>query len=151
MNDSISRQAAIDAIMEEPSEVRYPVFYAEKIRQLTTADVVERKRGKWIYNEVGGWHCSECGAQAPFWCFATTQNLANFCQNCGARMKKGVRKMGVCDKDDLISRRAAIDALDSINCFGWVEDSWKNVCGIIERVPTTQQEKEIPKRVLWSV
>ena len=58
--------------------------------------------------------------------------------------------MGVCDKDDLISRRAAIDALDSINCFGWVEDSWKNVCGIIERVPTTQQEKEIPKRVLWS-
>ena len=32
--DLISRQAAIDAIMEEPSEVRYPVFYAEKIRQL---------------------------------------------------------------------------------------------------------------------
>lgn len=33
-NDTISRQAAIDSIMEEPSEARYPAFYAEKIRQL---------------------------------------------------------------------------------------------------------------------
>ena len=46
-NDLISRQAAIDSIMEEPSEVRYPVFYAEKIRQLPTADVPDRKVGKW--------------------------------------------------------------------------------------------------------
>ena len=37
MNDLISRQAAIDSIMEEPSEARYPVFYAEKIRQLSPA------------------------------------------------------------------------------------------------------------------
>ena len=44
--------------------------------------------------------------------------------------------------DDLISRHAAIDALDSINCFGWVEDSWKNVCSIIERVPTAQPEQQ---------
>lgn len=34
MSDLIDRQAAIDSIMEEPSEARYPVFYAEKIRQL---------------------------------------------------------------------------------------------------------------------
>ena len=37
MNDSISRQAAIDSIMEEPSEARYPAYYAEKIRQLPSA------------------------------------------------------------------------------------------------------------------
>ena len=45
MDDLISRQAAIDTIMEEPSEVRYPAFYAEKIRQLSltqpTANMVE--------------------------------------------------------------------------------------------------------------
>lgn len=40
MDDLISRQAAIDAIMEEPTEVRYPVYYAEKIRQLTSAQPV---------------------------------------------------------------------------------------------------------------
>lgn len=37
MDDCISRQAAIDSIMEEPSEARYPVYYAEKIRQLPPA------------------------------------------------------------------------------------------------------------------
>ena len=37
---------------------------------------------------------------------------------------------------DLIERQKVIDALDSINCCGWVEDSWKKVCGIIEHVPS---------------
>lgn len=37
MNDLINRQMAIDVIMEEPSEVRYPAFYAEKIKQLSSA------------------------------------------------------------------------------------------------------------------
>lgn len=42
MDDMISRQAAIDAIMEEPSEVRYPVYYAEKIRQLPSSQRLVR-------------------------------------------------------------------------------------------------------------
>lgn len=41
---------------------------------------------------------------------------------------------------DCISRQAAIDALDSINCFGWVEDSWAKVSGIIEHVPSAQPD-----------
>lgn len=41
---------------------------------------------------------------------------------------------------DLIDRQAAIDALDSINCCGWVEDSWEKVCSIIEHVPSAQQD-----------
>jgi len=41
---------------------------------------------------------------------------------------------------DLISRQAVIEALDSINCCGWVEDSWENVCSIIEHVPSAQLE-----------
>lgn len=46
------------------------------------------KHGSWIYKKVGGRQCSECGVQAPFWCFATTQNLSNYCHNCGAKMNE---------------------------------------------------------------
>ena len=34
MNDLVSRQAAIDAIMGEPPEANYPVYYAGLIRSL---------------------------------------------------------------------------------------------------------------------
>ena len=51
--------------------------------------------------------------------------------------------------DNLISRQKAIDALNSINCFGWVEDSWKNVCDIIERVPPVQPERKKGKWVWY--
>ena len=37
MNDLISRQAAIDAIMCEPTDAHYPSWYAERIEQLPTA------------------------------------------------------------------------------------------------------------------
>lgn len=40
--------------------------------------------------------------------------------------------------NDSIDRQAAIDALDSINCFGYIEDSWDIVRGIIEHVPSVQ-------------
>lgn len=43
---------------------------------------------------------------------------------------------------DLIDRQAAIDALNSINCFGWVEESWSVVSGIIEHIPTAQPEQQ---------
>ena len=49
-------------------------------------EVAPVKHGRWVYKKVGGWKCSECGVQAPFWCFATTQNLSNYCHNCGAKM-----------------------------------------------------------------
>lgn len=49
---------------------------------------------------------------------------------------------------DFINRQAVIKALDSINCFGWVEDSWKNVCSIIEHVPAAQPER---KKGRWIV
>lgn len=42
---------------------------------------------------------------------------------------------------DLIDRQAALDALDSINCFGWVEESWKTVRGTIEHAPAVQTEQ----------
>lgn len=42
--------------------------------------------------------------------------------------------------NDLISRQDAIDALDRINCCGYVEGSWDIVRGIIEDVPSAQPE-----------
>lgn len=85
MNELISRQAAIDSIMEEPSEVRYPVYYAEKIRQLPSA----QRKGKWLATQEWGgrnYFCSCCKFSfivdtcmlEPMW---------NFCPNCGAEMK----------------------------------------------------------------
>ena len=56
------------------------------INDAPAADVQEVRHGRWVYNEWKGWHCSECGNQAPFWCLAATQKLANYCQDCGAKM-----------------------------------------------------------------
>lgn len=95
MDDTINRQAAIDSIMEEPSEARYPVYYAEKIRQLPS-EQPERK-GEWtpgreIAREMCGdavtaifyenCSCSVCGYSVqniPLW---------NFCPICGADMRR---------------------------------------------------------------
>lgn len=37
MDDTISRQAAIDAIMGEPTDAHYPSWYAERLEQLPSA------------------------------------------------------------------------------------------------------------------
>lgn len=57
--DLISRRAAIDAIMEEPSEVRYPVYYAEKIRQLPSAQPETRNP----CSDCQEFDCYGCGAR----------------------------------------------------------------------------------------
>ena len=88
MMDLIDRQAAIDAAF-----IRlHPAVFnevAEILREVPAADVVERKNGKWVYKGNTGWHCSECGGQAPFWCLASTQSCSPFCPSCGAEMVKG--------------------------------------------------------------
>ena len=58
----------------------------EKLKEEDWVPVVH---GRWIYNNMGGWKCSECNNQAPFWCMASTQNLTNYCPNCGAKMDGG--------------------------------------------------------------
>ena len=39
MDDLISRQAAIDAIMGEPTDAHYPSWYAERLEQLPSAQL----------------------------------------------------------------------------------------------------------------
>lgn len=88
MDDLISRQAAIDALIEwygcEPSDIG---AFENIVKQLPSADAVERKRGRWVRKNIGGWHCSECDNQAPFPCMASCQYLTDFCPNCGADMR----------------------------------------------------------------
>lgn len=66
MDDVISRSDAIDSIMEEPSEARYPVYYAEKIRQLPSTHTLsgvdlqelEDRFGRfvrWIVEDMLSW------------------------------------------------------------------------------------------------
>ena len=42
MNDLIDRQAAIDAIMGEPTDAHYPSWYAERLEQLPSAQPEQR-------------------------------------------------------------------------------------------------------------
>lgn len=58
VGDMISRQAAIGSIMGEPSEVRYPAFYAEKIKQLPSAQ--SGRKAPVSYKEQLSLDCSFC-------------------------------------------------------------------------------------------
>ena len=46
MNDSISRQVAIDAIMGEPTDAHYPSWYADKIKAIPSVNAIEVVRCK---------------------------------------------------------------------------------------------------------
>lgn len=61
------------------------------LEEAPTADVVERKRGKWIINE-SYIKCSNC---KDMWSNDDIEMIKsfNFCPNCGARMVRG-------DKDE---------------------------------------------------
>ena len=61
----------------------------DAIEEMTAADVVERKRGKWIQNgDVE--NCSECGGAV--WTIDSdlllrSEEHYNYCPNCGAEMQ----------------------------------------------------------------
>ena len=63
------------------------------IANAPTADVVERKVGKWIKNDGRhGWHCSECGEDNYYAYSWSNENgeyefQDHYCPNCGAEMK----------------------------------------------------------------
>ena len=94
-DDLISRQAAIDAIMGEPTDAHYPSWYAERLEQLPSAQP-QRKTGRWIIkdNPGTGWYrvtCSECGedvtSTAPCIGFYPNAKVTwDYCPNCGAKM-----------------------------------------------------------------
>lgn len=91
--DAISRKWILKELNAE-SEKDYPSFrrVMEKIEDATPVEP-KRPKGEWMpiieANELGdtykaGIYCSECGE--------TLSYEANFCPNCGADMRKGVRR-----------------------------------------------------------
>lgn len=89
MAEYIEREAALHAILGEPTESHYPSWHAERIKALPAADVAPVVHGRWVdrivdENEViqpwmKRYYCSEClegGSQSWF----------KFCPNCGAKM-----------------------------------------------------------------
>ena len=85
--DTISRQAAIDALYRE---CRYGAVI-DHCGLETAMDIIselppaqpERIRGHWVNG-----HCDKCNEHAPFWAMASTYYESNFCPNCGADMRE---------------------------------------------------------------
>ena len=60
---------------------------AEEMRKYQTADVVERKKGKWDTFFSDSYKVHEIGVECSF-CGYRTQERTNYCPNCGADMRK---------------------------------------------------------------
>ena len=94
MAEYIEREAALHAILGEPTESHYPSWYAERIKALPAADVVPVVHGRW--DDSGRYtfpsgnaavRCTNCG------CALTESeyylNNWNYCPVCGAKMDGG--------------------------------------------------------------
>ena len=91
MSDLISRQAAIDAVGYYSLHSGDKLLFADKpLKELPSADAVERKKGKWVLhpevkNIYGGIYieCSECHTKY------VVQHIEDekYCRNCGADMR----------------------------------------------------------------
>ena len=83
MSDLISRQAAIYAVGYYSLHSGDKLLFADKpLKELPSADAVERKRGKWIdlgKDRIIRWQCSECGRKDT--------HIYNYCPDCGAEMR----------------------------------------------------------------
>lgn len=60
-----------------------PSIARETIEAIPSADVVERKRGKWFKNDIGYIRCPICGYND----FVERLDYFSFCPNCGADMR----------------------------------------------------------------
>ena len=92
MTEYIDREAALNfeiQIEANPDDIQAistgMSLYAEHIKSIPTADVVEQKHGKWIYNPKDAiemmFTLPECSV-----CRHESSDAKNFCTNCGARM-----------------------------------------------------------------
>ena len=88
MSDTISRQAAIDAMAElqgraaSKGELTGISKAWQKIKKLPS---VKPKRGRWILDRSGAYCCSEC--MEPCASYVMMRPRDNFCKMCGADMR----------------------------------------------------------------
>ena len=91
--DTISRQAAIDAVMECYDNDELFEVYEDKLRELPPAQP-ESDSGRWerhysrpgVYADLC-WHCSKCGYKTDYQ-YANVNH--HYCPNCGRKMEREV-------------------------------------------------------------
>ena len=92
MTEYIKREDAIETFYTATGDGDKADWAVGVIKSIPSADVVERKRGKWIKdcNVAFFWKCSECGAYI-FWrkeeYLLRNEDEPNYCPNCGADMR----------------------------------------------------------------
>ena len=99
MAEYIEREAAIESIMSEPTDAHYPSWYADKIKEIPTADVApvvhgscEVCRGESVITQDcdNGYSIEVDAEQSELAVWYGDQCLAvfsiDFCPNCGAKM-----------------------------------------------------------------
>lgn len=89
MAEYIKREAAIAAIMSDPTDAHYPHWYADNIKSIPAADVTPVRHGS-IIETIEDGHMKRvfscCGTDfTKMTCWMT----ANYCPNCGAKMGGG--------------------------------------------------------------
>ena len=94
MDDLISRQAAIDAVAKalgEGSDLLTDTFIDGIREVLSNVPSAERKKGRWIETDDGWdgvyYECSCCKEAFTLIDGTPTDNLYNYCPNCGAEMR----------------------------------------------------------------
>ena len=94
MNDAISREQAIDAMVElqgrasTKAELKGISKAWKRIKQLQP---IQPKRGKWIKTARWGrvYYCDQCRNYLDFDGVNAGRGSTNFCPNCGCRMDGG--------------------------------------------------------------
>lgn len=138
MSELIERQAAIDAVNNAFDRETLLTGFVRSIAVRAIRDMPsvqpERKKGEWI--EISSinhtYKCSECGRLLVN--VADGRNNVSkhypYC-HCGADMRGEVRKM-----DDLISRRAALDAVEKNAC------NTQRIMDAVNNLPPAQPEPQ---------
>ena len=83
MEEYIKRSDMLRLIAKWSDGYRYvempAVDMRDEVNALPSADVVERKHGKWIFTGDSTWNCSVCDEYVL--------SASNYCPNCGADMR----------------------------------------------------------------
>ena len=91
MNDTISKQTAIDVAFDiYPDDEYFREQFVKRIMALPSAQP-QKMKGKWIdCKSSPHWKCSHCGYRAPYFGFEPddmSEWLSEFCPHCGADMR----------------------------------------------------------------
>lgn len=89
MNDLISRQAAINAVMDEFKRVPTTAIRAKTRLESLPAAQPQRMRGRWIKSDTDGFVCSVCRNGYKMQPTIMGEPMFEFCPCCGAYMRGG--------------------------------------------------------------